>query len=158
MKKRMLKKPRRLRELGDFSDMWEWLRNHPMFDIRTTVKVRGKKIRTTRWMFPESLDILYVKVSPKSNQIVRDPSKNTKIRVWLELHPPFYNRWLGKWDTWHNIKLDSGGDTFEDAIRDLIPKVLKHYGDWEEVPYTKAQLARFRQLDQRMKEVGGKPK
>ena len=99
----------------DFYDAYHFLRKHPMFHGR----------------FWEALDIDVVKVNPDTNAIDDDKSKNTKTDVWIETgayvadqdslptgFSPFY----------HDLYLDCGGATFEDAIIRLAELVLKYYG------------------------------
>lgn len=71
-----------------------------------------------------NLDIDVVKVHPKLKRIVDDDSKNTLINYWLETGS-FTKPDMG---TWHDLDLDCGGDTFEEAIINLAKLVKKHYG------------------------------
>lgn len=69
----------------------------------------------------DHLDIMMSKVNPETNEIDDDNSKNTKVEVWLE---------TGLWDEelmmpTHDIDLDVGAETFEEAIIKLAQKVKK---------------------------------
>ena len=100
----------------EFFEAWKFLENHSYFEYFPFPEA---KYKTT--CFPYCLMIEVVKVSPKSNRIVNDEKKNTKVQVWIE---------AGDWDkemqvTTHNIQLDCGGDTFEEAIIELASLVKK---------------------------------
>jgi hypothetical protein len=93
----------------DFYTAWEFLNNHKMFN----------------GLFCNGLWTEVVKVNPETNCIDDDPVKNIKVQVWLE-HGPYehYHN-----DTTHDIDLDCGGDTFEDAVIELARLVKKYYND-----------------------------
>ena len=73
--------------------------------------------------FQSCLDVDVVKVNPKTNCIDDNDSLNTKIQIWLECGPYFENQIT------HDIDLDCGGNTFEDAIIKLAKLVKKYYTD-----------------------------
>ena len=93
----------------DFYTAWTFLNNHKMFN----------------GLFCHGLWTEVVKVNPTTNTIDADQTKNTKVQVWLE-HGPYehYHN-----DTTHDIYLDCGGDTFEDAIISLAERVKYYYND-----------------------------
>lgn len=91
----------------NFYDSFYYLENHIIFDNK----------------FQKCLDIEIVKVNPKTNIIDNDSSLNTKIQVWLECGPYQKDCYT------HDIDLDCGGDTFEEAIIKLAKLVKKYYGD-----------------------------
>ena len=91
----------------DFYSAWKFLENHKMFND----------------MFNYSLWVQVVKVNPETDSVYVDNSKNTKIQVWLE-HGPF-NAEIN--DCTHDMDLDCGGDTFEEAIIELAKLVKKYY-------------------------------
>ena len=62
------------------------------------------------------LDIDVVKVNPKTRRVDDNETKNTKIEYWIECGLP------GE----HDIKLDCGGDSFEEAVINLS-RLLKRY-------------------------------
>lgn len=62
---------------------------------------------------------MVVKVNPKTNEISDDVELNSKTRIWLE---------CGITPNEHDIRLDCGGDTFEEAIIQLADLVIKHFG------------------------------
>jgi hypothetical protein len=102
-------------------EAWYYLVNHPAFEHPEY----GPEFST----FPRDLDIDFVKVNPSTNIIDDDDSLNTKTEVWLEFGPPWFDEESGKWYSSHDIELDCGGDTFEEAIIELARLVKKHYGD-----------------------------
>lgn len=88
--------------LNIFYGAWSYLNNHPMF-----------KDEYGYSKFQDCLDMNVVKVNPLTGRIDSDKKLNTKVVVWLE---------CGKYEngeTYHNIDLDCGADTFEDAIIEL---------------------------------------
>ena len=93
----------------DFYTAWTFLNNHKMFN----------------GLFCHGLWTEVVKVNPAAGTIDADQTKNTKVQVWLEHGPyePYHN------DTTHDIYLDCGGDTFEDAIINLAERVEYYYND-----------------------------
>lgn len=92
---------------NDFYKAFNYLHKHPLFQER----------------FHECLDIEVVKVNPKTKSIDDDSSKNTETAVWLECGQ------YSKYSAYHDINLDCGGRTFEEAIIKLANLVQKHYGD-----------------------------
>lgn len=93
----------------DFYYAWHFLDNHKMFN----------------GLFSNGLWVEVVRVNPDTNSIDDDNTKNTKVQIWLE-HGPFeyYHN-----DTTHDIDLDCGGDTFEEAIIKMAELVKKYYND-----------------------------
>lgn len=93
----------------DFYTAWKFLSNHKMFN----------------GLFECGLWTEVVKVNPETNEVDDDRAKNTKVQVWLE-HGPYDKEWGS---TTHDIDLDCGGDTFEEAIVKLASLVKKSYTD-----------------------------
>ena len=91
----------------NFYDAFHYLRKHEMF--------QGN--------FESCLDIEVVKVNPLTKSIDDDNSLNTEVNVWLECGK--YSQYVN----WHDIELDCGGQTFEEAIVELANLVKKNYGD-----------------------------
>ena len=96
----------------DFFTAYHFLSKHPMFAGR----------------FSQGLEVDVVKVNPETNCIDDDSTKNAKTQVWLECgpyinNPPDNIHWC------HDIDLDCGGDTYEEAIVALARLVKKHYGE-----------------------------
>ena len=92
-----------------FYRAWNFLNSHIIFNGR----------------FSSDIYIEVVKVNPHTNEIDDDCAKNTKTQVWLE-HGP-YDTLTGT--TSHDIRLDCGGNTFEEAISKLAHLVRKYYPD-----------------------------
>lgn len=107
----------------DLFKAWQFLENHPIF------------IKDWAY-FRECLSIDVVKVNPKTERVEDDPRKNTATRVWLECGPWVRPRELPKEErkyhrqgmASHDIDLDCGGTTFEEAIVKLANLVIKRYG------------------------------
>ena len=91
----------------DFYESWKFLREHKIFN----------------GSFEYGLWTEVVKVNPETNAIDEDFTKNTKVQIWLE-HGPFDAEW-GL--TTHDLDLDCGGNTFEEAIIELAKLVTKYY-------------------------------
>jgi hypothetical protein len=103
--------------MNNFYDSWKFLEEHPIFQ---------KKYDTFSVpQFQQCLDIAVTKVNPANCTMEVDETKNTKVEVWLEAGP--YAEGFRE----HDIDLDCGGDTFEEAIIALAVKVLDKYGDYE---------------------------
>ena len=91
----------------DFYTAWRFLDEHKMF----------------HGLFCHGLWVEVVKVNPDTNEVDNDITKNTKVQVWLE-----HGGYDEEWDiTTHDIALDCGGDTFEEAIIKLAKLVQKYY-------------------------------
>lgn len=93
----------------EFYDAWIFLSEHKIFNYR----------------FENDLWLDVVKVNPDTQAIDYDKTKNTKIEIWLE-HGHYDSDWGA---CVHNIDLDCGGDTFEEAIVKLAELVKRHYTD-----------------------------
>jgi hypothetical protein len=114
-----------------------------------TRDVGGKCYRMWRHLhrhaLTENLSIHYAKVDPKTRSVEDDASRNTAVECWLEFGPLEYGYASsgGKepsadWDTetmrqhYHDVDLDTGGATFDEALVRLAKLVKKKYGDYEE--------------------------
>lgn len=77
----------------------------------------------------KNLTIDVMKVNPARNAVDDDPAKNTKIDLWLETGPDEEVTELGHTFTvpTHDIRLDCGGDTFEEGVIELAKLVKKFY-------------------------------
>lgn len=103
-----------------------WMKEHPM------------------WNHPEMgiecfrtlVDIDLAYVNPIDNTVNDDPSLNTKQEIWIEAGPyvdcsEWHNDSENKWLPSHDIRLDCGGETLEEAFLNLAVRVKKHYGDYQ---------------------------
>lgn len=106
-------------KFNDFYDAYNFLSTHPMI------------YHDNDNYFNRCLDIEVVKVDPTNNELnLEDSSKNTKTMVWLEFGPVVedtYNDFLTSYIPSHDIDLDCGGDTFEEAIIELANLVYDKY-------------------------------
>lgn len=89
-----------------FYEAWWYLLEHPIF--------KGN--------FNLCLDIDVVKVNPETLAIDDDKDKNTLIQVWLECGE------YCKECLVHDVDLDCGGNSFEEAIVELARLVKRKYG------------------------------
>lgn len=71
--------------------------------------------------FQKCLDIDVVMINPENGYIDSDKSKNTQIEILLECGM------LEDGSPAHDIELDCGGYTFEEAIINLANLVIEHY-------------------------------
>ena len=104
--------------MNRFYDAWQFLAGHPVF-----VRIDDMIQEPSSWYFMRNLDIEVVKVTPSTNRISDKESENTKTVVWLE---------CGTNDD-HDLDLDCGGDTFEEAIIELAELVRKKFGDYSDL-------------------------
>lgn len=86
-------------------EAWNYLDNHKIFDGH----------------FVSCLDIFVVKVNPKTDEIDDDENLNTKTEIWLECGA--YNKNY----MCHDVDLDCGGNTFEEAIIKLAKLVKEKF-------------------------------
>ena len=105
------------KQFTDFYEAHRFLEEHHAFE--------NKKFGDVE--FHESLDIAVVKVNPETNEVDDDDSKNTKVQIWLEAGEWYEEE--GYAGFCHNTDLDTGGDTFEEAIINMANLVLKHFGE-----------------------------
>jgi hypothetical protein len=107
-------------DLDDFASAWHWLREHPAFFYA------GELVDRKEPGFEENLDIT-----------VSTDSGGTG--VWLEVggwidedddHGSEVHRFKGV--PCHDPDLDAGGETFEDAVKELARRVLAKHGDYPE--------------------------
>ena len=98
-------------EFCSFYDAWNYLNNHKLY-----CNEFGDND------FVNCIDIEVVKVNPDTMEISDNEDENTKVQVWLE---------SGSYDKddgyYHDLDLDCGGDTFEQAIVNLAELVYKKY-------------------------------
>lgn len=108
----------------DFYDAWYFLENHRIFQLEECS------------VFSECLSIEVVRVNPNTDEIDDDESKNIITRVWLECGPWCHPDELpdeAKKD-WpdgvpsHDVDLDCGAPTFEEAVIELANLVAEKYG------------------------------
>jgi hypothetical protein len=86
----------------------------------------------------ENLDIHYATVDERG-RVNKDDSKNTRTAVWLELGPVlwgYHTDWEPKEGARaykmhiHDVDLDCGAPTFDEALIKLARKVQRKYGDY----------------------------
>ena len=81
--------------------------------------------------FIYNLDFDYHMVNPETGAIDNDKSKNTKMEVWLETGPAYFDDYGGRYQrNMHDTRLDCGGATFEEALIELANLIKKYYGDY----------------------------
>lgn len=127
----------------DFYEAYHWLNQHPIFEEK--IYVEGRKFPFKNNHFEKDLSMMVVKVDPTKERIMKRKKRNIATRVWLE-HGPFEVvpaeenhgvEWKG---CTHDIELDCGGATFEEAIIKLANLVKKKYGDYEIEPMSDEEL------------------
>lgn len=139
-------------------DAWWFLYEHPKLNCRTARLVpkeekpdKGCRRRQIRDAMPwaegkrywiiehpvmehaieHNLDIFYALVDEK-RRVNKDASKNKFIECWLELGPVEYVVSDGHLHLQysHDINLDCGAATFDEALVKLAKLVRRHYGDY----------------------------
>lgn len=96
-----------IKEILNFYDAYNYLYNHPIFNDK----------------FLQCLDIEVVKINPETKMIDDNELLNTRTEIWLECGP------YQKDCLTHDLDLDCGGFTFEEAIIKLANLVRNYYGD-----------------------------
>lgn len=110
---------------NDFFNAYTFLENHEM------VKAKIKMSSTSKWYtvnrFLECIYLSVVKINPETNMLETKLDKqylNTKTQIWLE-----FGGWSEEENApCHDVRLDCGGDTFEEAIISLA-NLVNHYYD-----------------------------
>lgn len=115
-----------MKKFKDFYEAWWFLIGHPAFKY-THPHYPG--LENSWGSFQECLDIDVQLVNPRTKRIEDDATQNTKIEIWLECGEYQYDKSRKEYLPCHDIRLDCGGDTFEEAIIKLANLVKKHYGD-----------------------------
>jgi len=110
----------------DFHAAWWFLYEHPMFKDNYEIS-----------NFEQCLSTYVAKVNPKTCEMETKANRrklNTKTEVWLT---------TGQYDpncNWHDEDLDTGGDTYEEAIINLANNVYKKYGDGKGIIYERIDI------------------
>lgn len=107
----------------DFYAAWRFLEGHKIFELEECS------------VFFRCLSIEVVKVNPDTEKIDDNEAKNTATRVWLECGPWCHSDELTDEErkgfpygvSSHDVELDCGAPTFEQAIIKLANQVLKKY-------------------------------
>lgn len=98
--------------MNEFYKAWQYLSGHKIFEDDYKIN-----------HFLNCLDIEVIKINPKTDCIDVDTYKNTKVQIWLECGPYKDERPV------HDIDLDCGGDSFEEAIINLAKLVQEKYDE-----------------------------
>lgn len=127
----------------DFYNAYQYLYNHPANRRWTS---GTKNWGPTHYSnFTSNLAVMVVKVDPKTNRIEDNTARNTKTQVWVEWGPWYEPREHGESDRFltetpgydglpsHDPRVDTGGDTYEDAIVNLANNVYHLYGSRERI-------------------------
>lgn len=126
-------------EPWDFCNAYHYLDHHPAFwsfygDGRLSPEIRLHHKHLHRdWGINRAVSISVVKVDPVTGQIEDDETRNTLTEVWLEAGKIGWPREFTPEHTqdghWHDPDLDTGGETFEEAIINLAVRVHTRYGN-----------------------------
>jgi len=112
---------------NDAFDAWNFLYEHPIFKEEESSPLTK---------FELCLLIEVVKVNPENETREEDVEKNSAVRVWLECGPWIKSSELTKEEqghlpvgiTSHDIDLDCGAPSFEEALCELAHLVAQKYG------------------------------
>lgn len=116
------------KRFNDFYEAYTFLSKHEM--CKSKLYVDGKLYSHTINHFERCLDIAVVKVNADTLEIDDNEIENVKTQVWLEFGRAFLD--LDKSESVqfeHDMRLDCGADTFEEAIIELANLVDKYYYD-----------------------------
>lgn len=95
-------------DMNEFYDSWYYLNN------LEAVQYNGVN------HFKDCLHMSVVKVCEETNEIdIFNDTVNTKVQVWLEFGKIELNKEKDYLEVYHDIDLDCGADTFEEAIIEL---------------------------------------
>lgn len=106
-----------MKKFKNFYESWWFLCEHPVFNDEDYF-----------YNFQDCLDIDIQKVNPNTNKIDENKELNIHTQVWLECGGFEYDKNFECLMSCHDIRLDCGGDTFEEAIIKLANLVKKYYG------------------------------
>ena len=139
-------------------DAFHFLNEHPKFMCREAALVedgqevtlhKGERLRKVcdaflwnkgtytlhefaarREAFPENLDIFYSKTDDRG-RVNKDSEKNVNVECWLEFGKITYVVRDGRLacEHGHDIRLDVGAPTFDQALIKLARRVRRIYGD-----------------------------
>lgn len=94
----------------NFCAAFRYLSEHPIFDNR----------------FMQGLWVTVTEIDPMTGYSSPDPSRNTAVRILLEHGPITEDPHFGRMFT-HDLRLDSWGATFEEAIIQMAELVRQYY-------------------------------
>lgn len=98
-------------KITDFYVAWHFLHNHEYF--------KHPEFGKSMSAFPVSLYIMVVRVNPENDEVDDDKKMNRKTQVWIECGNWIVDAYTQEYTTCHDPELDTGGDTFEDAVISL---------------------------------------
>ena len=102
-----------LERFNDFYDAYKFLSNHTLVHKHPEHK------------FEECLSVEVVKVCPDTLKIEEDDALNTLTQVWLEFGPYDFEERI----VCHDLNLDCGANTYEEAIIKLANLVDIYYNE-----------------------------
>lgn len=113
--------------MNEFFESMEFIREHPM------MKQHDKDCGYSDFHLGlfDCLCVEVVRVDPLTMEISDNCGNNTKVQVWLEFGFPIcdnFGRGKREWLSPHEIALDVGADTFEEAIILLAKRIKEKYG------------------------------
>lgn len=121
----------------------KWVLNHPVW-IYPRKRDREGEGEIVKELLSDDLDylpdfgwencitIIPMFVNPETKRVDEDESKNTHFEVWLEAGPPMMpDEHFDNVLVSHDINLDCGGDTLDEALISLAALVKEHYGDYK---------------------------
>lgn len=82
-----------------------------------------------------TIEITPHNVCPDTERVERYEFLNTKTQYWIELIVPYEDTESNEWVSSHEIDMDCGGWTYDEAIDNLYDLVLKKYGAYTEEEY-----------------------
>lgn len=132
-------------------DLIRWVLNHPLWitpvkrNISEEEDIISEMIGDVEYLpgygWEQAIEIIPVFVND-NNEIDDDDSKNIHFRIWLEAGQPYdmskdssFNFDLNDTNKYlpsHDLDLDCGGSTLDDAFIELAIRVKHFYGDYDQ--------------------------
>lgn len=111
----------------DFHVAWWWLQKHPIFWCFAST---GRSEEYLCWErgVDAGLEFRPVKVNPDSGEIDEDPSRNTRLEIWVEVFPTDL-RGDDLAPRLHDYACDTGGATYEEAVVAVAREIYRRHGN-----------------------------
>lgn len=82
-------------------------------------------------IFQPNIEMVPQLVNPLTKKIDDDESKNTEVNWWIEAGAYEYDDHATSITPCHDLDLDCGGTTIDEALRELVRLVREKYGDYD---------------------------
>lgn len=106
-----------MRDLTHPHKAWVWVMQHPCLQFEGVI--------------PPSIDVSPNMVCPETKMISDDHTENTHLEWWIECGAYCIDTMFDDMVASHDVDLDCGADTMDEAIVKLAQLVLEKYGDYD---------------------------